>query len=497
MNNFRRTLISLYAVAILLCASATAASIPQASHLLRDLHKASGVPGMAAAVFKDGKLAWHGEAGFANLERGLPVTAQTRFRLASVSKFVTTAMLAQAVERGRMDIKLPLASYFPAFSAPKGAITVQQLATHTSGIPHYDSLRDWDLDDDPRAYRTATEAIHIFKDRPLSSAPGTNYLYSSFGFNLLAATMEQALQTDYPTLLAAFAAQAGVASLQVERPAGSREHFAELYDAGDRRLARGNISNKWAGGGLVSNAVDLAQLGAKLLDPAFLSGKTLQHFLTPASLNNGEAIVGGRFKMGIGWRLGVDHRGRAFFHHSGSIDGGRSHISVFPQEGLVIALLMNTDWVSAMDVTTAVLLDAVRPSAQARSCKSETYRYKGRYQGADIEGTLTPVIDAGPCRLVLSADNALGRWLANGRKTRQFTIHAGPENGQEVLVAPVGLFSAAWDGAKLQLNLIGKPVELQLIGRASRPGGVGKVSRRMRMASCGTWCSSVLEVYRN
>ncbi len=467
MSNFRLHLCGFYTAAILLCGSAGAATDPLATQLLRDLHTASGVPGMAAAVFKDGKLAWHGEAGYADLEQRLPVTAQTRFRLASVSKFVTTAMLAQAVERGQIDITQPVASYIPAYAGPKGAITLLHLATHTSGTPHYDPLRDWNLDEDPRDYKTASEAIHIFKDRALTSAPGTRYLYSSFGFNLLSAAMEQALRTDFPALLGTFAAQAGITSLEPERPRGSRDRWAQLYDGKGRALPRGNISNKWAGGGLVSNASDLAQLGAKLLDPSFLSSSTLQRFLTPASLNSGEAIVGGRFRMGIGWRLGVDHRGRSFFHHSGSIDGGRSHISVYPNEGLVIALLVNTNWVSAMDVTTSVMLDAVGP---ATPCKPGSYRYKGRYHGADVEGTIAPATDAGHCHLVLSADNALGKWLANGRKTRQFSIRGGMGGGQEVLVAPVGLFAAVRDGAKLQLKLIDQSVDLHLTEPAASQG---------------------------
>ncbi|MES2322467.1 MAG: serine hydrolase domain-containing protein [Pseudomonadota bacterium] len=455
MNNLALTFCGILTSAFLLCGNASGAAEPFASTLLRELRDTSGVPGMAAAVFKDGKLAWHGEAGFANMEQRKPVTKLTGFRLASVSKFITTAMLAQAVEQGRFDLNRPVASYLPAYAGHE-PISALQLATHTSGMPHYDLLRDFDLADDTRQYRNATQAIHIFKDRALASKPGTRYLYSSFGFNLLSATMEQALQRDFPSMLGDFTARAGVVSLQAERPHGSDEQLADLYDAGNKRLARGNISNIWAGGGLVSNASDLAQIGARLLDPAFLSSATLQRFTTPAVFDNGEPIVVGRFTMGIGWRLGVDHRGRAFFHHSGSIRGGRSHISVYPKERLVVALLVNTDWVSAMDVTSSVLLDMVGEAAPAAPCKSESYRYQGRYGQAEIEGTLESVVQPGHCRLVLGADNALGKWLANNGKRRSFTLH------DKILVAPVGLFSVTRDGAKLLLRLPGGTLELQL-----------------------------------
>lgn len=96
------------------------------------------VPGMAACIVKDGAVAWSGTYGWADVEAGAPVSDETYFMLASVSKTVTATAVMQLHERGLLDLDDPVAGYLPFPVAnpdhPQQAITARMLLSHTSSI---------------------------------------------------------------------------------------------------------------------------------------------------------------------------------------------------------------------------------------------------------------------------------------------------------------------------------------------------------------------------
>ena len=106
--------------------------------------KGAKVPGLAAAVVKDGNIIWTGAYGWANIENKTPVTNETLFQVASVSKPVTAFAIMQLVEQGLLTLDADINEVlpFPVRNPrhPKVPITLKHLLTHTSGI------RDnWDL----------------------------------------------------------------------------------------------------------------------------------------------------------------------------------------------------------------------------------------------------------------------------------------------------------------------------------------------------------------
>ena len=105
----------LLACAAFVCAPTSANPAQVNDKLLDALLLADQVPGMSAAIINDGKLVWQGKAGFADVTNKVPVSAESRFRLASVSKFVTTMLLARLVEQDRIDLSAPISGYLPDF----------------------------------------------------------------------------------------------------------------------------------------------------------------------------------------------------------------------------------------------------------------------------------------------------------------------------------------------------------------------------------------------
>src|SRR5688500_6077136 len=100
--------------------------------MLAQLVEAHGVPGMGAAVVRDGKVVWAGSARLRDVENGLPVDRHTIFRLASVSKLLTATAAAQLREQGRLDVDAPVQAMLPWLAADWSPITPRQLASHVS-----------------------------------------------------------------------------------------------------------------------------------------------------------------------------------------------------------------------------------------------------------------------------------------------------------------------------------------------------------------------------
>ncbi len=416
---------------LLICLPALAANnnvVPAASLELNDLlmeslQQVNHVPGMAAAIYKDGQLIWHKEVGYADLENKIPVTEQTKFRFASVSKFVTSTMLAKMVDDKTIDMHKDINYYLPEYPSKKSTFNSIQLASHTAGMAHYQEGFDENKDLRPQIYTSSVDATDVYKNRPLKSISGTQYNYSSYGTNLLSAVMEKSANKKYPVMLKELARRTNATSLQTESINTEQTNWSKLYDTKGNEQPRNNITYKWASGALLGSAIDLAKVGSSLLDTNFVSEETINLFTTPVKLNNGEVVKGKRYTMGLGFRMSKDHQGRAYFHHSGVITGGRSHISVYPEENLVIAFLSNARWTVAMDYNAEVLANSVlnnlntsvNSNKTVNYCDETPYAYSGLFgkNKSVVTGKLVFKQDNLQCKGMLIADNKMGQWLGD------------------------------------------------------------------------------------
>src|SRR5205085_4021607 len=147
----------------------------------------NNLPGVAVAVVENGRYEWGKGFGMADLESSTPVTFQTLFRLASISKPITATAAMLLYERGKLDIDTPVQKYCPAFPMKEFPISTRQLLGHLSGIRNYrsSSLSDPEVVslkhfDDPIA-----GGLTFFKNDPLVAKPGTKFNYSSLAYTLV------------------------------------------------------------------------------------------------------------------------------------------------------------------------------------------------------------------------------------------------------------------------------------------------------------------------
>jgi CubicO group peptidase (beta-lactamase class C family) len=319
-----------------------AAAITKARALVAELVRSQEIPGLSIAVARKGTIVWSEGFGLADVESGVPVTPLTRFRAGSVSKVLTAAGVAKLVEEGKLDLDAPVQRYVPGFPTKPWPITTRQLAAHTAGVRHYNDA-DQAVTKGAPHFSSVADGLALFQGDPLLFQPGTSYSYSSHGWSLVSAVVEGASGQEFLSFMSA----------RVFEPLGLRsivpDHVDVLVPGRTRFYAREapgrplehapqvDLSYVWAAGGYLATADDLVRFGSAHLQPGFFTQGTLDLLFRRVSV-----IPQSKTSVGIGWRIGTDAQGRRILHHAGASVGGRAVLLVFPDSGVVVALLSNT-----------------------------------------------------------------------------------------------------------------------------------------------------------
>ncbi|MFH1763772.1 MAG: serine hydrolase domain-containing protein [Gemmatimonadota bacterium] len=311
-------------------------AVEGARQLAFDFMERMGTPGLSVAVGLDGEIVWAEGFGYADLENRVSVWPSTKFRIASISKPLTAAAIGKLVEGNRLDLDAPIQRYVPSFPEKPWPITMRQLGGHLAGIRHYrgsENLSRIHYDD-------VLDALEIFSADPLVHQPGTEYLYSSYGWNLISAVIQEAAGEPFLDYM----------RQEVFDPLAMNETVAEHVDSliyhrasfylrgDDGRIINApyvDISNKWAGGGFLSTASDLVRFGWAHLGGNFLAPETLRLFWTSQ-----KTLDGRETGYGIGWSV-MERDGRRVVYHTGGATGGSDVLVILPEEGIVVAILTN------------------------------------------------------------------------------------------------------------------------------------------------------------
>lgn len=407
--------------------------------------EANGVPGMAAAVTRDGTLIWVGTAGYRDLERKLPVDPDTSFRLASVSKLLTATAAIMLHDRKRLDLDAPVQRYLPGLRLSWPAdITPRQLAAHMSGIPHY---QDVDAARGKVRFGSVNEAVAIFANRPLLFAPGTRYQYSSYGYTLLSAAIEGA--ADMPFL--SFVSRAIIQDLQLRpdlAPDPAHDTVAYEFEGGAiRPAASHDYSYSWGGAGFRGTAHGVALFGARVMRDGFLSPKARAAMWTPSLMNDGTPVMEGEDRIAFGWRIRTDNDGQRIAHHAGAAIGARSALMLYPERGESVALLSNAVWVSDITETAAMLAAPFQadPTGPQTPCPIWASQYSGSFGDKPVTGTVRFAMTDGICRGTLGLGNAAGDWFdalpqAGTDGLAVISILPGDRLDRGALVTPSGTY---------------------------------------------------------
>ena len=305
--------------------------------IVAEARDAAGSPGLSAAIAVNGALVWSGASGLADIENAVPATAESVYRIASISKPIAATAIMHLAEQGVLDIDDPIQEYFPPFPEKEYPITVRHLMTHTSGIRHYNE-GEFDLKEH---FDTVEAGTAIFRDDPLLFEPGTQYSYSTYAYNLLAGMVESVAGQSFDDYLQDnLWGPAGMEATYLEHQGDIVPNRVRQYVKSDepplvRNAPFADLSIKWAGGGMIATAPDLVRFALALDAGTIISAETHGRMTTPMELADGSLSY-----YGLGWRMAEDETG-LWISHSGGATGGTTHLLRLPERGLAVALTAN------------------------------------------------------------------------------------------------------------------------------------------------------------
>lgn len=279
------------------------------------------------------------ERGFGEANRawGIANAPDTRFRIASVTKQFTAALVLQLVEEGLVDLDAPLTQYLPDYPAAQGdRVTIHQLLSHTSGIPEHVGAPGFaDLMRDPVE---PDSFLSVFSGRTLDFEPGSAYRYSNSGYYVLGVLVERVTGQSYASALRErLLAPLGLDDTSYDDGSTVLDRAASGYvrtGGGFEHAPYVDPSVPYAAGMLSSTARDLFRWTEALhASEPFESPATFDRMTTPVLADYGYGIGVSDLVLGEVTARSVGH--------DGSIPGFSSFVVHFPESGRTVVVLDN------------------------------------------------------------------------------------------------------------------------------------------------------------
>lgn len=347
----------------------------QAEELVTEQMQQQGIPGLSVAIAVGNQLVYAEGFGFADLEHETPTLPATRFRTASIAKPMTAVVVLGLAESKQLDLDAAVQESCPEYPEKKWKVTSRQLLGHLGGVRHYKT----------RAETVATthffnlkSALEVFADDPLQHEPGTKFLYSTFGYNLLGSVAEGAADKSFLELL----------RTRVFEPAGMTDTVADDHYTIIPRRARGYIrmrpqdmlrfpdgvglrvgklynaplhdtSMKIPGGGLLSTAPDLVRFAVAVNQHQLLTEQTVKQMWETQRTADGKETG-----YGLGWSVS-ESEGRLVVGHGGGQAGTSTYLVLKPETGTAVAVMCNLQNASLKELC-AKIIELVEPDEQSR-----------------------------------------------------------------------------------------------------------------------------------
>ena len=377
-------------------------------------HRTAGV---SVAIVKNGRMVLAKGYGFADLENDVPATAETVYRIGSVTKQFTSAAIMRLVEQGKVSLDDTLQKFLPNFPTQGNRVTVRHLLNHTSGIKSYTSLgpkwgRVIRLDLAPDS------VVALFANEPFDFKPGDEWRYDNSGYFLLGMIIEKVSGKPYGQYLKdELFTPLGLKSTIYCDQAPLIKHRAQGYalrpDSTFINAEPLSMTQPYAAGSLCSTVSDLAAWTLALSSGKVVSPASYKAMTTPGTLNDGKPLVYG-FGLGVGAMGG--HRKVS---HNGGINGFISELHHYPEDSLVTVVLTNTGALTAIQLERLIARRAlgIKDLPAVPIAASELARFVGEY--AIGNARLKLFVEGGRLRAQPTGGAAFGlKHVGNGRFVR-------------------------------------------------------------------------------
>ncbi|MEW6225792.1 MAG: serine hydrolase domain-containing protein [Chloroflexota bacterium] len=346
-----------------------AADVPaeQLQARLDQLRRKLSIPGLSVAILWDDGRSWLGVSGRADVAGRRPVTPDSGFALASISKTFTAAVVLQLVDEGRLALDEPVAPRLPDYPLDR-RITVRMLLDHTSGLPDFFLSKRIDkaLQSVPDETWTPAQAWSYVPRR--RAVPGTVWSYANTNYLLLGELVEsvtgRSLAREVRERLLDPLDLEDTWYQAVEKPRASLTIGYRLIPrngGGVRPVAVARTTTVMPFRSVITAAGGAGSLGGTARDAArwmqaLAGGRVLSEAMQQAMI--GDAVttsaLGAKVPYGLGIQV-VTLAGRTAIGHSGRYLGFRNVVRYLPAEGVTIAVLTNQGAADPSRVAAALL----------------------------------------------------------------------------------------------------------------------------------------------
>ena len=344
-------------------------AVDQGRQAVRAALTEQNLPGLSVAVGAGGDIVWAEGFGWADLDDGIKVTPDTRFRIGTASIVLTSAAAGLLLEKGKLKLDDEIQTYVPAFPKKPWPVTIRHLMGHVAGVRN-------DGGDEGPLFSTRcehpVEGLTAFAERPLLFEPGTSYRLSSYGWILLSAAIEAAGDEPFLTFM----------RNQIFDPLGMDSTRADPSTAatGDRATSyfprfasdptygyhamRPLEYSCYAGASVfVSTPSDLVRFGLAVNGGKLLKPATAQLLQTSLRLPSGEETG-----YGLGWDLETvtvaGAQTRLIGHDGDTLGGMVASLMTFP-DGLVVAVTSNISYADTYAIGLKVAEAFATPQANS------------------------------------------------------------------------------------------------------------------------------------
>lgn len=320
-------------------------------------------PGASVLVIRDGRVTYMKGYGLADVAKRIPVTPETNFRLASLSKQFTAMAIMQLVADGKIRFDDSLATLLPELPAFAHGVTVRQLLNHTSGLPDYE---DFVPDSQTAQVHDRDIPALVAHATALEFPAGSRYDYSNSGYVVLGLIIERVSGQRFADYLRDRIfkplGMSGTVALEEGRSVVSHRAYGYTFDSARvRPTDQSNTSATLGDGGIYTSVADLVKWD-RALERHTLVGAAAQRLAwTPPTLANGQ-----KTEYGFGWFVDRDHGSLRLRHH-GESRGFTNGIVRFPDSRITVVVLTNRTGGSPWDIAQKIAELYLDPTSGAAS----------------------------------------------------------------------------------------------------------------------------------
>lgn len=325
--------------------------------------ESKGLPALSIVVVEDQEVVWARGFGRADPERAVAATAQTTYRVGSVSKLFTDIAIMQLVEKQELELDVPITSYLPSFqpeSSFSKEVTIRQLMSHRAGLVREPPVGNYFDDTEP----SLEETVASLNGTALVYEPESHTKYSNAGIAVVGRVLEK--MEDVP--FADYLKSSVLVPLGMERSgfrldAEIRRTLATAYMwtyDGREFEAPGFQLGMAPAGSMYSNVLDLGKFmkclfrDGEVAGGRLLQSETLETMYSPQFGDEG---------FGLGFAVS-ELNGHRLIRHGGAIYGFATELAFLPEEKLGVAVVTTMD--GANSVVSRIAQQALRSAIAAR-----------------------------------------------------------------------------------------------------------------------------------